>query len=278
MPPGAPSARGGYRAGSMRILWAHREGGGERADGGAGDAGVDPVTLVAADRRPAPSGRPWVLANMISSADGSATDGEGRSGGLGGPADRAMFSAIRGVADVVVAGASTVAAEDYGPGTMPARVRALRTARGQAPVPRIAVTSASLAVEPTRRLFAEASADTRPLVLTVATADPARRRALAEVADVHVVGDVRVDWSRAFSLLHDTFGARVVVCEGGPQTLGQLVVDDLLDELCLTVAPTLVAGDGPRITVGPAPVARACTLSRVVAADDVLFLRYVRTR
>ena len=28
MPPGAPSARGGYRAGSMRILWAHREGGG----------------------------------------------------------------------------------------------------------------------------------------------------------------------------------------------------------------------------------------------------------
>lgn len=262
----------------MRILWAaDPEGGGERTDG-EGDGDVDPVTIVAADPRPVPAGRPWVLANMISSADGSATDGEGRSGGLGGPADRAMFSAIRGVADIVMAGAATVATEDYGPATTPARVRALRVARGQAAVPRIAVTSASLAVDPTRRLFAGASAGTRPLVLTVAAADPARRRALAEVAEVHVVGDDRVDWTRAFALLHDTFGAQVVVCEGGPRTLGQLVADDLLDELCLTMAPSLVAGDGPRIAVGPAPTVRACTLSRVVAAGDVLFLRYVRPR
>jgi riboflavin biosynthesis pyrimidine reductase len=254
----------------MRILWPAPSG---------GEDDLDPVAVVAAEARPAPPGRPWVLANMIASADGSATDAGGRSGGLGGPADKAVFGAVRAVADVVVAGAATVITEDYGPSRPPARVRDQRVARGQAPAPRIAVTSASLAIEPTRRLFAEASPDARPLVLTVAAADPARRRALEAVADVHVVGDEQVDWARAFALLHAEVGARVVLCEGGPSTIGQLVADDLLDELCLTIAPVLVAGDGPRIAHGAAPVPdRGQSLARVLAADDLLFMRYLRAR
>jgi riboflavin biosynthesis pyrimidine reductase len=254
----------------MRILWPTPSEGGDD---------LDPVGVVAAEARPASPGGPWVLANMIASADGSATDAGGRSGGLGGPADKAVFGAVRAVADIVVAGAATVIAEDYGPSRPPARVRDQRVARGQAPAPRIAVTSASLAIEPTRRLFAEASPDARPLVLTVAAADPARRRALEAVADVHVVGDEQVDWARAFALLHAEVGARVVLCEGGPSTIGQLVADDLLDELCLTIAPVLVAGDGPRIAHGAAPVPdRGLSLARVLAADDLLFVRYLRAR
>ena len=67
------------------------------------------------------------------------------------------------------------------------------------------------------------------------------------------------------------------MCEGGPVTLGQLVADDLLDELCLTMAPTMVAGTGPRIAHGPAPVVgRHHSLARVLADDGNLFLRYVR--
>ena len=176
-------------------------------------------------------------------------------------------------------GAATVIAEDYGPSRPPARVRDQRVARGQAPTPRIAVTSASLAIEPTRRFYAEASPDARPLVLTAAAADRARRRALEAVADVHVVGDEQVDWARAFALLHAEVGARVVLCEGGPSTIGQLVADDLLDELCLTIAPVLVAGDGPRIARRAAPVPdRGLSLARVLAADDLLFVRYLRAR
>jgi riboflavin biosynthesis pyrimidine reductase len=255
----------------MRILWPTPSEG--------DDDDVDPVAVVAAEARPSPPERPWVLANMIASADGSATDAGGRSGGLGGPADKAVFGAVRAVADVVVAGSATVITEDYGPSRPPARVRDQRVARGQAPAPRIAVTSASLAIEPTRRLFAEASPDARPLVLTAAAADPARRRALEAVADVHVVGDEQVDWARAFALLHAEVGARVVLCEGGPSTIGQLVADDLLDELCLTIAPVLVAGDGPRIAHGAAPVPdRGLSLARVLAADDLLFVRYLRAR
>jgi riboflavin biosynthesis pyrimidine reductase len=240
---------------------------------------VDPVAVYADDERVGVGGRPWLLANMIATADGSAADADGRSGGLGGPADKDVFAAIRGVADVIVAGAATVVTENYGSARPPAAVRDRRLARGQSPAARIAVVTAALSIEPGHRLFRDAPADAGPLVLTVEQADAGRRRALEAVAEVHTVGDTRVDWARALDVLRSATGATVVLCEGGPHTIGQLVADDLLDELSLTVAPTLVGGDGPRIAVGPRrPGSRPLTLDRVLVADDYLFLRYLRQR
>ncbi|HEX6423802.1 MAG TPA: dihydrofolate reductase family protein [Acidimicrobiales bacterium] len=239
---------------------------------------VDPIALYAADDRPAPAARPWVLANMIATADGSAVDAAGRSGGIGGPADRAVFFALRGVADVILAGAATVVAEDYGPARPPPAIRRMRRERGQPEAPRIAVVTASLGIDPGRRLFRDAADDRRPIVLTVEGADPARRRALAAVADVHDAGVDRVEWHRALSVLAEVTGARSVLCEGGPTTIGQLVADDLIDELCLTIAPSLVAGTGSRIAHGPIATDRRLALDRVLAADGHLFLRYLRDR
>lgn len=247
--------------------------------GGTAGAAVDLAALVAAETRPAPAGRPWVVANMVASADGSATDGAGLSGGLGGAGDRQVFSALRAVADVIVAGAATVTAEGYGPARPSTAAREQRRARGQADRPRIAVATASLRLDPGQRLFAESPADARPVILTVDEADPDRRRALEAVADVHSAGRASVDWSTALALLRREYGAAIALCEGGPHTIAQLVADDLLDELCLTVAPTLVAGDGPRIAVGASPgAARPLTLDRAVVADGDLLLRYLRAR
>jgi 5-amino-6-(5-phosphoribosylamino)uracil reductase len=243
---------------------------------GAPDA-VDPLASYAADPRPAPADRPWVMVNMVASADGSATGAEGVSGDLGSPGDKAVFTAVRSVADVIVAGAATVIAEDYGPSHPSPAVARRRLARGQAARPRIAVVSASLRLDPDRRLFTEPSPDARPIVLTTANADPDRRRALDAVADVHTAGDAAVDWRRALDVLAAAAGARVVLCEGGPRVVAQLVALDLVDELCLTVAPVLVAGPGPRIAHAPEPSpARPLTLDRVLTEDGYLFLRYVR--
>lgn len=46
-------------------------------------------------------------------------------------------------------------------------------------------------------------------------------------------------------------GFRRVLAEGGPGVLGALLADGLVDELCLTIAPRLVGGDGRRIVAGP---------------------------
>ena len=62
---------------------------------------------------PAPEGRPRVLLNMASTADGRASIG-GRSGAIGNRADHLLFHALRAAVDAVLIGAGTVRSERYG--------------------------------------------------------------------------------------------------------------------------------------------------------------------
>src|SRR5712692_5707108 len=80
---------------------------------------VDPATLYA--ELPVAGTRPTVRLNMIASIDG-ATAVSGLSGGLGGPADDALFAVLRAQADVVLVAAGTVRAERYGPSAVPVAV------------------------------------------------------------------------------------------------------------------------------------------------------------
>ncbi len=73
--------------------------------------------------------RPRVLLNMVSTIDGRATLG-GRSGPIGGRADREMFHALRTVVDAVLVGAGTARAEHYGRLVREESLRALRRERG----------------------------------------------------------------------------------------------------------------------------------------------------
>ena len=238
---------------------------------------VDAAALYRDDARPPPPERPWVVVNMVASADGSALGADGVSGGLSGPGDKSVFFALRAVADVVVAGSSTVIAEDYGPAKPSAEDVRRRLARGQSERPRVAVVTASLMLDPDRRFFAQAPADARPIVLTTEQADPERRRTLEAVADVRTAGAERVEWDRALAVLADATGARVVLCEGGPTVIGQLVAADLIDELCLTVSPLLLGGPGPRVARSLEPATtRHLALDRVLEDDGVLLLRYLR--
>jgi riboflavin biosynthesis pyrimidine reductase len=217
---------------------------------------VDPAEVYA--DRPSAEGRPAVRLNMIESVDGAAVV-EGRSGGLGGPADRRLYDLLRSLADVVLVGAGTVRAERYGP-TSP-------------PGPAIAVVSRQLDLDWEARLFAEARV--RPIVLTCAAAPVDRRARASEVADVVVAGERYVDLSLALLALGER-GARHVLAEGGPTLNGQLAAAGLLDELCLTLSPTLVGGgDLRRIVAGvPLPATRGLSLRSACEEDGFLFLRY----
>jgi riboflavin biosynthesis pyrimidine reductase len=70
----------------------------------------------------------------------------------------------------------------------------------------------------------------------------------------------------------------VVLCEGGPTLLGELVAAGRLDELCLTIAP-LMGGDPLPVSVSPPdPPLRHFALRHVISDGDTLFLRYERGR
>lgn len=230
------------------------------------------AAMVAAEPRPSHPERPWLLVNMVASLDGAIAV-DGRSGALGGPADKAMFSALRAIADVILVGAGTVRAEGYGPPRPTDATRAARRARGQAEAPRLAIVTRSLDLDPAARCFAEAP--TPPCVVTCAAAPTERREELDRVATVVTVGDDAVDLPGALAQLAAD-GAGVVLCEGGPSLNGDLAAAGLIDEWDLTISPLLVGGTGARAVHGPAlPDPTRCTLARLVESDGLLLGRWI---
>ncbi|MHB8681222.1 MAG: pyrimidine reductase family protein [Acidimicrobiales bacterium] len=216
------------------------------------------------------AGRPFVRCNMISSLDGAVTR-QGRSGTLGGSADRRLFHVLRSLADVVLVGAGTARAERYGPVRVADELRARRTERGQAPVPPVAVVTGSGDLDWASPFFTEAAA--RPMVFTVAALDDAIRRRAQDVAEVVVAGEGRVDVVEVLDHLHRA-GLHSVLLEGGPGLNADIVHAGLLDELCLTISPRLVAGAGPRVLAGEElPVPLELEMTHLLEEDGFLFSR-----
>lgn len=218
-----------------------------------------------ADARSANPGRPWVLLGMISSLDGSAVV-DGGSTALGGPPDRQVFRALRAVADVILVGAGTVRSERYRAPELSDELREWRIDRGMSDRPRIGIVSRSLQIDPTESLAAA-----RPLVFTTADAAASSGHEVNGWAEVVTVGESSVEPSQMLSHLRAD-GVRVVLVEGGPRLNG--VLADHFDEVCLTIAPTLAGGDGPRIVHGPQGGRRA-VLDRAIQSEGFLLLRYL---
>lgn len=223
---------------------------------------------------PRPADRPWTRMMFISSADGAATV-DGRSGGLGTPADHRVFALARRDADVILVGAGTVRAEGYDGELVDAEASDWRTARGLAAHPEVAVVSGGLQLAASEPFFTRAPR--RPVVLTSAAAlrDHAdRAAALAEVADVIAAGETDVDPTVALALLAAR-GHRVVHGEGGPSLFGAVAAAGRLDELQLSLSPVLAGGEGPRILTAAETVGLDLRLVHVLHEDSMLLLRYV---
>lgn len=76
--------------------------------------------------------------------------------------------------------------------------------------------------------------------------------------------------------LHDE-GYEHILCEGGPALLGDLVRAGVVDELCATITPKLVAGTGRRI-VGGQSVDVPLELASLVEEDGTLLARWLVSR
>lgn len=197
--------------------------------------------------------RPWVRTNFVATLDGAAFSKDGTSGAFGGDIDTHVFGILRSLADVVVVGAGTARAEGYGPSSLP-----------------IAVVSRSLDIP-------DALLVPGQIVITTADAPAEELARLRELVDVIAVGHHQIDWSAALDELQ-TRGLRRILCEGGPSLHGDLIGLDLVDEVCLTVAPVLAAGSAPRIAHSTNALDRPMRLGHVLDADGVVLTRWVRDR
>ncbi len=213
--------------------------------------------------------RPTVAVAMIASADGRATI-EGRAGKLGHPEDRALLRELRAGADCVLVGERTLAIERYASLLDDDQVEHRRAA-GLSELPMLATVSRRLTLRPEDiPLFDEE----RMRIAVYSEHDGELGSCRADVA-VHGLGEGRVAFGRMLTHLHEHYGVRAVACEGGPTLLRELVSQRCVDHVWMTIAPLLVAGDGPTALTGLAlPEPHGMTLADVLRADDHLFLRY----
>lgn len=215
---------------------------------------------------------PVLRVNFVSSIDGAATR-DGLSGGLGSDADRRYFELLRRVADVVVVGAGTVRAEGYGPLRVSDASAQWRTSHGLPPHPVFAIVSGALDLDPGSRIFTDAPV--RPIVVTTEGHDTSR---FGEVAHVIEAGHgALIDVDAAVASLLERGLARIL-CEGGPHLFGALLAADAVDELCITVEPSLEADDARRIATGELPDPRGMQLEHVLRSGSTVLLRYRRAR
>lgn len=218
----------------------------------------------------APAGRPLVLCNMVASLDGRVAL-DGGSTGLGGPGDKAMFHALRGIADGVLAGTGTLRAERYGRLVRRPERRAERAALGLAEDPAALVITRSGDVPWAAPMFDAPEQRVGIAAPRGRVAIPADVRAHVELVELDDPAP-----AAALRALGAALGLRTVLCEGGPTLNRSLIEDGVLDELFLTLDPQLVGGDAAlRVLAGaPLDAPAGLQLRWVLRHEDEVLLRY----
>lgn len=184
---------------------------------------------------------------MITTPDGVTSVG-GRSGPLGGDADRAVLAALRGAADWVLVGGETVRAEQY-----------RRPSRQDL---RVAVVTASGDIAAAPELVSSG-------IVTLVMPEDGPRSELPNLR----VGTGRVDLVAAVRRLDGDF----VHVEGGPSLNAQLLAGDLVDAVNLTFAPALGGGPARPVFDSAAPAVGGRFRTRwIYETDGFVFVRYER--
>jgi len=195
---------------------------------------------------------PWLRVNMVASLDGAATGADGRTGSINNAADKRVFDHLRATADAVLVGAGTARVEGYRPDVVPIVVC---SRSGDVPV--------GLRHPPPGQVLLATAASAPGL---------AEARDLLGEEHVLVAGDDRVDLALLVEQLHAR-GLRLLLSEGGPTLLRDMLAAGVVDELCVTTVPRVVAGDHLRITTGP-PVDVPLRLALLLEHDGTLLGRW----
>ena len=98
----------------------------------------------------------------------------------------------------------------------------------------------------------------------------ANTQALLDAGNTQIVtGDVH-------KIVHDLSG-NICVLEGGSNLNNQMLQANLIDEICLTIAPMFIGGTTPRIFEGEWFNHESWTLAHVCHDSGFVFLRYLRS-
>jgi riboflavin biosynthesis pyrimidine reductase len=229
---------------------------------------------------------PAVYSNFVSSLDGVVTLGSQPSAGsiISGKyaADRFLMGLLRACADAVVIGAGTMRAT---PGHLwtPAHVypelatefTSLRSNLGRTRELKLVLVTAKGDVDAKHPALVKGA-----IVLTTADGKRAIGSRLPATCEIVAMGKGKhVDLGQALAELRGR-GLNVLLTEGGPHLVGQLIEGGLLDEAFLTLSPVIAGRDDEKrlgLVEGFELLPKHGAWSRLLSArrhGDYLFLRY----
>ena len=185
--------------------------------------------------------RPFVFLNIAMTADGKLAPAHRRFLPFSSERDQKMLHQLRTRADAVMAGARTVDAApvSMGPGGKQFQARRLRN--GLAEYNLRIVVSGSGSLNPRAEIFRHTFS---PLIILVTQrASKTRLARLKKLgAVIHVCGKNEIDFAAALRWLRREWNVQHLLCEGGGEINAALLRANLVDEINLTLCPTIFGG------------------------------------
>ncbi|MFZ4774798.1 MAG: RibD family protein [Terrimicrobiaceae bacterium] len=226
------------------------------------------------------SKRPFVLAHFAMTADGKTSTRSFTPSLFTSPADKSRLQEVRAGADAILAGRGTVGADTMSMGLSREDLRQERVSRGQPPVPLRVIVSNSGKLDINWKVFKYKAS---PLVVFSTRRMPLALRAeIARKAELFLFSGRSVDLPRVLEILRTEFQVKRLVCEGGGTLLRSLATHDLVDGICLTVAPVIFGGRlAPTLTGLPGDFLtppREFKIVRQSVLDGECFLEFRRKR
>lgn len=204
----------------------------------------------------APTRRPYTFTNFVISHDGRISFDEPLRAGSGevsrhAPHDRWLMALLRTRADAIITGAATLRVSQrhrwthWSPFPQAQELfTALRSAEGRTPLPMLVILSAS------GDLPADAPALHVPgqeLLIATTTEGAARAQSLLGTRPMlhyAVASGSRVDLATLLTELRTHYGISSLLSEGGAHVYGELLAQNLIDEIFTTISP-LIIGNRP---------------------------------
>jgi riboflavin-specific deaminase-like protein len=193
---------------------------------------------------------PFVLVNMAMTADGKIATANRVVSSFGSRRDHEHLLELRATADAVMSGARTVDSANISMGTGGLKFQKLRLKRGLAEHNLRIIVSGSGSIDPRAEIFKH---NFSPIIIltTQRMSDFSRRRLQGLGTAVKICGEREINFRTALRWLHEKWGVKRLLCEGGGDLNDAMIRAGLVDELHLTICPKVFGGrHAPTIAEG----------------------------
>jgi riboflavin biosynthesis pyrimidine reductase len=207
-------------------------------------------------RMPLPRSRPHVYSNFVTTLDGVVSlNAKGHASGADisgfSAQDRMVMGLLRAIADVVIIGSGTLAADRKHVWTAGAifpelanEYLRLRNALGKRRAPLNVIVSGSGRIDLRLPVFASGKVAAL-IVTTTAGARRLRKQAVPDSVSIRAIhrGASAIPASAVLDEACRVTGGKLILVEGGPRLLGDFYAERLVNEQFLTLAPQIAGRD-----------------------------------